>query len=297
LISKLPSKWIDCDEYTNDSTIVGPYFYHDANEHKNVTTMTAMDYGWVFHVPMNNRCGNGYQYNSRILNDPTRFVDEFHKKTNTKNVLTREIKWSPGYFHDCWVGNCLAVGTSQAMIDAFDANSFTSTLLYLERFIKNLQQDSESNLDWKDSFNYVVREITQDIVFRIQMAFQLAPRNDTLYWQAMKKGAVVNHTLEKLKQTAFDLKRKQYVGQQNIMYQQNVFINTAQYYGLDLGMPDDYKFEKYVEELALNQLNYMDNKNRIQAQNAESMSKFYARTIFKDIEYRPVNNGPMQMYV
>lgn len=286
LVKNLPYVFEPCDEYFNNAAMVGSYFYKDYEKHDAWTQLISMPYGWRFSISMDNRSGEGYQFNRNIFDNEDELVSQYEKSAGKKNVIGRVIKWDPGYYRDAYVGNCIVLGIGHGFADVFDANNFTGTLRFIERLIKHLKQDHQKTMSWKNDFNYYVHELCEDIKFRIQCAFHLAPRNDTKYWELMKEGARKNNTLEKIKETIFNDTRKLYQGHQNVFYSQHTFINTMLYYNIPIDLPN-FPFTKEQEELAINFFNYFNNKNSIQAKNAEPLGKYYERTIFKDIEFTP----------
>lgn len=288
LVKKLPFVFEPCDEYFNNAAMVGGYFYKDYENHDGWTQLSAMPYGCRFSVSMDNRSGEGYQFNRNIFDNEDQIVTQYEQDSGKKNVINRVIKWDPGYYRDAFVGNCIVLGIGHGFSDLFDANNFTGTLNFIQRMIKHLKADPGRSLSWKNDFNYYVHEVCEDIKFRIQCAFHLAPRNDTKYWEIMKEGAVKNNTLEKIKQTVFDDKRKLYQGYQNVLYSQHTFINTMLYYNIPFDIPN-FPFTPEQEQLALNFFDYFNKKNHIQAKNSEPLGNYYKRTIFKDINFTPKN--------
>lgn len=287
LVSKLPFIFEPCNSYFNNAALVGPYFYNDHHDTCNCDTeLKSMPYGWSFTVPMDNRSGNGYIFNRDIFNDKDQLISQHEELTGKKNVLSRLITWDPGYYRDAYVGNCIALGISHGFVDAFDANHFTGTMKFIQRLLKHLKDDENKTLEWKNDFNYFVYHQCEDVKFRIECAFHLSPRNDTNYWELMKEAAKKSNTLEKIKQVAFSPERKKYQGYQNVFYTQSTFINTMLYYNIPFDLPE-FPFTEEQEELALNFFDYFNKKNYIQAKNAEPMSEFYKKNIFKDIKFTP----------
>lgn len=283
LIKQLPdAKFNHADEYANDSCLVGPDPFDSYNDFVNYTQMIAMPNGWRFRIPSNDRYGNGYVFHSKIVSSEDQIVSEFEKQSGRKNVIGRRIKWEPGYYDECFVGNCLTIGVSYGFIDAFDANNLSAATLYIKRLIKLINADAESTFNWKNDFNYYAKSIAEDIKFRLQCAFHLAPRNDTPYWNYMKEAAKKYHTLERLQDTLFDDKRRKYLGFQNAMFSQHTFLNTAMYYNLPIEIPD-MGFDDKTEQLALNWFGGFNRHNQLLAKNSIAIPEFYRRTLYPDL--------------
>ena len=285
LVKELDNKFVLCDEYFNNSAVVGMDFYKSKEDYTNVSSMTALPNGWCFNVPTHNRSGNGYIFNSRMSDSSEQLVDEFENITGRKNIIQRHITWEPGYYEHCMSGNCITLGISYGFSEAFDANGFSSTIAYIKRLIKHINTDEQTAFDWRNDFNYYTNAIAEDIKFRIQCAMHLAPRNDSDYWQEMKVASTKFNTLEKLKENIHSDQRKKYLGFQNKMYSQQTFVSTALYYGIPLDVPD-WNIDKRTEELAANWFKFFNNRNRILAQTSPSMGDFYTSTIYKNLEFK-----------
>lgn len=221
LMRELDNKFVPCDEYFNNSALVGPCFYTSEADMVSYTTMQALPNGWNFNVPTNTRSGNGYIFNSRFGKSTDELVTEYESITGRKDVIKRHITWTPGYYEQCMYKNCVALGISYGFSEAFDANGFSSTITYIKRLVQHLGTDDQATFDWRNDFNYYTNSLVEDIKFRIQCAMHLAPRNDSSYWQEMKVAARKFNTLEKLQDTIHSDERKKYLGYQNKMYSQH----------------------------------------------------------------------------
>jgi tryptophan halogenase len=286
LVSKMSSDFVELDEYCNDSSLVSLHKYESPDEYTNYTLHHAMDHGWRFSISMQDRCGEGYTYNSRINNNEDQFVDEHVKKSGHKDLNFRKFSWTPGYYKNSIVKNCLALGLSYGMSDVFDANNFSSTLRQIEKLVEMLKKDPEATNNWVEKYNRYVEGITADVYFRIQCAFHLAPRNDTVYWQTMKEAADKFNTKQKLIDTVFEPNRKVVTSLDNpVSYIQHTWINQCAFY--DIPIYKDPRcirpeIDDVTEQLALNWFKFFNNKNRIVAENSRSMNDFY-KNIYPNI--------------
>jgi len=284
LMKELDAKFIPCDESFNNSAIVGIKYYESEKDYTNITSLKAMPNGWAFKIPTHNRTGNGYIFNNRLTNSEEHLIHEFEQITGNKDTIKRRIKWEPGYYEKCMVKNCISIGLSYGFTEAFDANSLSATLVYIKRLIKHLNEDISGTQEWRNDFNYYTNAIADDIIFRIQCAMHLAPRNDTNYWNEMKIAGKKFKTLEKLLDNIYSDDRKKYLGYQNKLYSQHIFINTVLYYDIPFSIPS-WNIHKQTEELALNWFKFFNNRNKIIAETSMNIGKFYKNTIYKDIKF------------
>jgi tryptophan halogenase len=296
LFKELDVEFEHADGYANNTALVGNYNYQDTEEHNSWTLLAAMDYGWRFSISMNHRSGEGYQYNSAIFSNEDRLVDEYERKTGRPGNILRKIAWTPGYYKNAFSGNCIALGLSHGFIDVFDSNNFSTTLLFIKKIIAGIKDDPTTEFKWRDSFNWTVKEITEDIKFRIQCAFHLAPKNNTEYWHAMKEYAIKFNTKEKLLDAIFSERKKGRLSHQNNAYSQHTFLNTAIYYGIPFKTPDDWNVSPETVELALNLFEFIKNKGKLQSKYAPTSGEFY-QALFSDATLEPERNSePPQLF-
>lgn len=284
LVSKLPFKFVHDDGYHNNTALVGNYKYKDINEYNSHTVLAAMDYGWRFSISMDNRSGEGYQFNRNIYSNEDQLIAEYERKTGRPGNILRRLTWDPGYYNKAFVGNCIALGLSHGFLDVFDSNNFSATLMFIKRILDYFKKDASTDWKWKDDFNWYVNELVDDIRFRIQCAFFLAPKDNTVYWHEMKLAADKYKTKERLIETIFSDRKKKQVAFQNNSYTQNTYINTAIYYGIPLTLPK-WNIDKTTEDLAVNFFNFVRNKSLIQSNAAISSGDFYHNHLFANTNF------------
>jgi hypothetical protein len=277
LANKLDFKWRKVAEEFNDSAIVGQGPNHDGRKiiTTNYTEHHAMDHGWLFSIPLPQRSGNGYVFNSRISSDPEKIIDEFNKKFPHKTgAIKRVIKWDPGHYEKYFVKNCITLGISQGFFDPYDANNFSVSFKYIESIVDNLKADQARTFEWREQFNHWTAHYTNDVYFRIQTGLWCAPKNDTEYWKILNRAAKRENLHERIRDTVLGHDRK--INVKNYAYSHGLFFNHAMYYGINIA-PRLLPIDAQTEQLALNFFNYFSTKNQIQAQAAEKIDTFYSK--------------------
>jgi tryptophan halogenase len=277
LASKLDFKWIKVAEEFNDSAIVGQGPNKDGRKiiTTNYTEHHAMDHGWLFSIPLPQRSGNGYVFNSRIVSDPEKLVDEYNQKFPHKaGSIKKLIKWDPGHYEKYFVKNCITLGISQGFFDPYDANNFSVSFKYIESIVDNLKADNERTFGWREQFNQWTAHYTSDVYFRIQTGLWCAPKDNTVYWKILNNAARRERLHDRIRDTILGDDRK--VNYPNYAYSHGLFFNHAMYYDIDVA-PRLLPIDAQTEQLALNFFNYFSTKNQIQAQAAEKIDTFYSK--------------------
>lgn len=295
LAKNLPFEFEPCDEYCNNSALVGSHKFKDHSEYTSETLTAGMKYGWRFSIPVNGRSGEGYQFNSNIFDDEQQLVDEYYEKTGKVDVQFRRIKWQPGYYKNAMVNNCVTLGISHGFSDVFDANNFSDTIRHIGKLVDYISDDPGKTFSWRDQFNRMVDLGNQIIVTRIQTAFHLARRNDSIYWQAMKEAERKFHTREKLIDISLDPKMRMYPGSSpdsNRLYTNHVFINQALYNRIEF--PKErciLDISPFEEQQALIFFQYFKDTYNLRAQNSQSIEKFY-RSVYPLIDSEEEGQAP-----
>lgn len=282
LVNKMPSfTFNEMDEYSNDTAIVGPHKYQDESEVVNHTSANAMDYGWHFSVPSAYRSGEGYIFNSRVSANVDQLVDEYYKKYPSKtDVNFRKISWIPGYYDKTFSGNCILLGLSAGFVDPFDSNGFNTVLEQIRSIIRHLTPDTEFTLAWGEHFNKRCCERIADIQLRIQGFLELAPKNNTEYWQrlkvAAKKHDAENKIVKLFSDPARNPKSKIFLPNIGQAFNREGLCHNILYYNL----PADFNtinIDQATEDAGLELLNYNSLRNQEHAKLAVSCADYYKR--------------------
>jgi hypothetical protein len=199
LATQLPFQWVKLAEEFSDSAIVGqgPNHHGLSVPSTSVTEHHAMNNGWAFSLPMPERSGNGYVFNSRLSGNEDLLIQEFDQKFPWKaGCIKRKIQWEPGYYEKFFVQNCIVLGISSGFTDPYDANGFTTVLRYIERMVQYIQQDPARTFDWQHKFNEFGAGLVQDAQLRIQTGLWCCTKNNSEYWQAMHRAAKRDNLVE-----------------------------------------------------------------------------------------------------
>lgn len=98
------------------------------------TDAIAMEYGWAWKIPLQNRYGCGYVYDSS-------FITEDQAKNEALELWGDELEFlgsfsfEPGYFKDLWINNCLGVGISSVFFEPLEATAIANVINVLYAFL------------------------------------------------------------------------------------------------------------------------------------------------------------------
>lgn len=162
-----------------------PYIDKD-KELQSVTECTAIDYGWVWNIPLWSRVGTGYVYSDKHISSENA-LKEFKQYLNNKGHQTdslefRDIKMRVGRHKKLWVNNVVAVGLSAAFIEPLESTGLVTVYEFAINLCRALRRESISQWDI-DEYNSTSIDQFDYFAQFVCMHYALSHRNDTSYWQ------------------------------------------------------------------------------------------------------------------
>jgi tryptophan halogenase len=146
------------------------------------TRAVAMKYGWIFEIPLQNRIGRGYIFDSHYINE-TQAYDEVNQYYNNEDLEVKKvITFDAGRLENAWVKNCISLGLSQSFVEPLEATSIfstTETLFYLKHFINCFENHNEVSVK---TFNKYIGQMLDNIKDFIRFHY-ITNRNDSDFWK------------------------------------------------------------------------------------------------------------------
>ena len=190
------TKWNSFSKYLlSDSAIAFPTESDPSGQIRPYTRAMAMDSGWMWEIPTQERRGNGYVYCSDFITDE-QAVKEAEEKSGYKITNPRSFKFDAGYLDETWKGNCAAVGLASSFVEPLEATSIGSTIQQIKMLIPYMAAYDYSYTKSQKHFNKSFSEIMRNILTMIRLHYY-SDRQDTLFWKAMSD-MPINHELQEL---------------------------------------------------------------------------------------------------
>jgi flavin-dependent dehydrogenase len=181
LISKLGGKWQSYSKYLKMKSAI--VFQNKDEENYNFWTLAkAMNYGWMFRIPVWGRYGNGYVFDSDYIT-----AEQAHKELEEYFKYPIEIKRSfnfdPGALEQCWIKNCCAVGVSANFVEPLEASSIGTTIQQAFLLMHKIGRYNENSIK---SYNKSVNDIMNNIRDFICLHY-ITEKQTTDLWKDLKK--------------------------------------------------------------------------------------------------------------
>jgi flavin-dependent dehydrogenase len=179
LISKLGAKWVSHSKYLKmKSAIVFPT---EGKEEINMWTIAqTMQYGWMFNIPVWERNGNGYIFDSDYIT-PDQAKLEVEKFLGHDIEVSKHINFDPGHLDNVWIKNCCAIGLSANFIEPLEATSIGTSIQQTFLLMHRLPNYTENVIK---KYNKDVNDIMNNIRDFIVLHYMTKKKNSQ-FWLDM----------------------------------------------------------------------------------------------------------------
>lgn len=184
LIGKLGGKWQSYSKYLKmKSAIVFPTAAQ--SEYNTWTTARAMDYGWMFNIPVWERSGNGYIFDKDYIT-AEQAKQEVEQVLGHEIDVKKQIDFDPGALEKVWLKNCCAVGLCANFIEPLEATSIGTSIQQIFLLMHRLPNYTENTVA---QYNNDVSNIMENIRDFVILHYQ-TEKNNTVFWKDLKTTAL-----------------------------------------------------------------------------------------------------------
>jgi len=178
----LQTKWLDyTGSFFVDSAI--PFFINNVGEEiPPYSRSAAMNYGWRFKIPTQDRYGSGYIFDSTLI-DVEDAKKELVEKVGHDVEILKHFKFKAGLYEKVWQGNCIAFCLSGGFLEPMTASNITSLVSQMDFIGKNLFTKDES---FKKQFNKHTIQM-YDTFSRWIYLHYTGNRQGTEFWEKIKR--------------------------------------------------------------------------------------------------------------
>jgi hypothetical protein len=181
LMSKLGAKWNSYSKYLKMNEAIA-FQTEDTDNYNTYTLARAMDYGWMWRIPVYGRWGNGYIFNNDYIN-AEQAKKEVEKLLGKEIEIARNIKFDPGSLDKVWIKNCLAVGLSANFVEPLEATSIGTSINQMFLFMHYLSNYNDNDVEeYNSKVNSIMNNI-RDFIFLHYMV----DKDNSQFWKDIKK--------------------------------------------------------------------------------------------------------------
>jgi len=186
-------KWISHSKYLPMKKGI-PFWLESEEIIKPYTSCTALKYGWTWNIPLQNRIGAGYVFDSDYISDDEALA-EAEKHYGRKLEPRKFIPFDPGRYENHWVKNCIAFGLSSSFIEPLESTSLFATIGQLQ-ILLNYYDDLDNPRD--NSVKLYNKQCAKgfDEISDLVYLHYITKRNDSKFWQEFKDKNPIPPTLQ-----------------------------------------------------------------------------------------------------
>jgi len=178
------TEWISYNDRLPLDTALPFFISHDNKGIKPHTEAIAMKYGWCWKIPVKDRYGCGYVYDSNYITHD-QAVNEITEHFGTDiSINPKSFKFNAGMYKDTLVKNCMAVGLSQSFVEPLEATSIWAFCMNLRHFAMYNLLDKRTD-QMARMFNESARKINEQIVNFLYLHY-ITKRKDSKFWQEFR---------------------------------------------------------------------------------------------------------------
>ncbi|MEM7282639.1 MAG: tryptophan halogenase family protein, partial [Pseudomonadota bacterium] len=178
------SQWLLCDQAI---TMHVPYEQHYLGYVRPYTSASALNSGWVWDIPMQDKRSLGYVHASDFVNaeNAERELKAF-EGVHARNIDARLVKFKVGHRAQPWKKNCVSIGLAGSFIEPLE-----STGLYLSHLAAVMLAEHYPYMGDTETmafrFNRIMTNRFYEVLDFINMHYCLTRREDTEFWREIRR--------------------------------------------------------------------------------------------------------------
>jgi tryptophan halogenase len=122
--------WLVCDR-----AVALPCAAADPDAIAPYTRSRAMDAGWTWRIPLQNRVGNGYVYSSDHISDEQALTALRAQLEGQVLGEPNFVKFRAGHVRRFWIGNCVAIGLSSGFLEPLESTSISLIQMGIDKLL------------------------------------------------------------------------------------------------------------------------------------------------------------------
>lgn len=157
------------------------------------TEARALKYGWMFRIPVYDRFGNGYIYDSDYIT-AEQAQQEVEEELGFKINVAKHINFDPGMLEESWIKNCCAIGLSSSFVEPLEATSIGTSIQQTFLLADYLIGYNAEVINY---YNKTLEGILENIRDFIVLHY-ITNREDSDFWKDLKSLEIPKSLVEKL---------------------------------------------------------------------------------------------------
>ena len=196
------SEWKSYKEYLPLNRAM-PFFTKIDDSIPPYTESIAMKYGWVWKIPLQDRYGCGYVFDSNSITDE-QAAEEIKTVFRDVNIPGKTFSFEPGAYKQQWKKNCIAIGLAAGFVEPLEATNIWVAILSLRTLLTRIKGVTERDETQISLYNDSLYKVTEDVLTFLHFHYR-SLRADTPFWQNFKTKCKVPEQVQTLIDANYDV--------------------------------------------------------------------------------------------
>ncbi|HUQ10309.1 MAG TPA: tryptophan halogenase family protein, partial [Steroidobacteraceae bacterium] len=122
--------WLVCDR-----AVAMPCAHADPGDLAPSTRSRALDAGWAWRIPLQNRVGNGYVYSSDHISDDAAVSVLRGQLEGAALAEPHVVRFRAGHVKRFWIGNCVAIGLACGFLEPLESTSISLIQMGIDKLL------------------------------------------------------------------------------------------------------------------------------------------------------------------
>jgi tryptophan halogenase len=122
--------WLMCDR-----AVAIPCAHADPDHLAPFTRSRALEAGWAWRIPLQNRVGNGYVYSSDSISDDAAVAALRAQLEGAALAEPNFVRFRAGHVRRFWIGNCVAIGLSAGFLEPLESTSISLIQMGIDKLL------------------------------------------------------------------------------------------------------------------------------------------------------------------
>ena len=163
----------------------------------NYTLAWALESGWMWQIPTQDRYGCGYVFSDEFKT-PEEAKREVEAVLGQEIEVRSDIRFSIGRLETPWIGNCLAVGLSSSFLEPLESTSIHGTIVQMMLFAGAFMRPrAEITAAQREDYNRRVGRQVDDFRTFVNTHY-VTERDDTPFWREVRANRLHAETRTRL---------------------------------------------------------------------------------------------------